>query len=70
MDLWDNSRQIDMRIVEIRRKLLEQKPIFGYVLWKQRYQTALVGFRFWIEIRNRETILVKMVAELLKSARK
>jgi len=32
MDLRDNSRQIDMQIVEIRRKLLEQKPIFGYVL--------------------------------------
>ncbi len=32
MDLSDNSRHIDMRIVEIRRKLLEQKPSFCYVI--------------------------------------
>ncbi len=35
MALWDNFRQINMRIVKIRQKLVEQKQIFGYGLWKR-----------------------------------
>jgi hypothetical protein len=35
-DLWDNSHQNDVQIVEMQQKLTEQEPKFDYILWEWR----------------------------------
>ncbi len=51
-DLWDNSRQDDMRIIEIRQKLIEQEPIFGFELWK-RCQPSCSGLSKILDIKSK-----------------
>ena len=67
MGLWDNSRQIEARIFKIRQKLSEQDPTLIPYFENDAYPAAVVGFKFWIEFWYCETILVKMLCELLKS---
>jgi hypothetical protein len=69
-DLWDNSRQNNMQIVEIHQKLIKQEPFMTSFFKNDDGQAAVVGVRFWIKIQNCETILVKMVCELFKSVKK
>ncbi len=54
---------------KIARKLPEQEPIL-FTYFENDANRAAVGFRFWRENRNRETILFKMMCELLKSTLK
>jgi hypothetical protein len=70
MGLWDNSRQIEARIFKIRQKFSKQDPTMIPYFENDAYPAAVVGFKFWIEFWYCETILVKMVCELLKSVQK
>ncbi len=56
--------------VEIQQKVTEQELKFDNYLENVANQSALIRFRFWIENQNFENILVKMLCELLKSAKK
>ncbi len=61
--------QNDVRIIEILQKMPEQEPIL-FTYFENNANRAAVGFPFWTEKRNRETVLVKMGCKLLKSAKK
>ena len=61
---WENSRQIETWIFEFRQKLTGTGANYD------AFPAGVVGFQFWIEIRNCETILVKIVCKLLKSVKK
>ncbi len=59
-----------MRIVEIRQKWPNRSLIITSHFKNDADRAAVVGVQYWIQIRNCETILVKMVCELLKSVKK
>jgi hypothetical protein len=42
------------RNIEIRRKMTDQKPVLIMYFENNADKAALVGFRFWRDIRNRE----------------
>ncbi len=54
-----------MYVVEIQQKLTEQEHFLVSYFENNADWAALVGFWFWIENQNCETILVEMVIKLI-----
>ncbi len=68
--LWGNPCGNDVQITEIRQNGSNKNYFSLCTFENDAVQAAVVGFQFWIDVRNWETILVKMMHELLKSYKK